>query len=736
MTDKRIRIILDSRQAKKNADQLSESTKDIGRSADSSAFSMKRLAVAIAGVISVQKVAQYADAWTRVENQLKRTTSSQEDLAATSRLLLNVANDTRAGLEPTVELYTSLTVATRDLQLSQEQITGVTKTINNLFLESGKGAAETAGAIRQLGQALESGALRGDEFNSVAEGAPGILRAVQEQTGLTRGELRELAAQGKITAELLVTSLENYGDEAQKAADKTRATLGQAFDASGNNITFFIGQIDDATGASAGLAEAIIDASKTLGSDEFIAAFIENIDIARLTINATSDSVGDLSNELQLFSDIGAGSVSLVGRAFSELIPNIRSVIQITTVSITSWVDATKSFYSGVLDILKLPFTDGQIHEAVLSAIEGVRKGFAEANDNRKDSIDLILQERQAILDQAAALRTARLEEAAARKAKRDAVVIGGSSIQTASAEAPTTSREVDGARKITEALQKELDARTQAAQIYRDQVIANDENLYLQQLGLIAIREAEELARLEAKAATDAQRREEVLARQLESDKIAEDQKKILRDEFKNQELISEQIFEQEKTRILQEASKARQDLERAEYNARLAMVGQFGSDVMTIAQGQSKGLFQIGKAAALSSATVEGYHAAVSAWEKGMQAGGPPLAAGFLAASVAKTGALIKGITSQKFGSGGGSISAGGGATSGGSSPAAPTTAQQVELTQQRRIIDLRGIGPDTLITGAQLKGVLESDDSVVVAFENARIEAQRRNVIGVEG
>lgn len=101
----------------------------------------------------------------------------------------------------------------------------------------------------------------------------------------------------------------------------------------------------------------------------------------------------------------------------------------------------------------------------------------------------------------------------------------------------------------------------------------------------------------------------------------------------------------------------------------------GMFG-DLASLMNTNNKKLFKIGQMAAIAEAVVSGYSAAVSAWEKGMKIGGPPVAAAFTAASLAKTGALIAGIKSQSFGGGGGATSAasaGGGAASAATASAA---------------------------------------------------------------
>lgn len=109
-------------------------------------------------------------------------------------------------------------------------------------------------------------------------------------------------------------------------------------------------------------------------------------------------------------------------------------------------------------------------------------------------------------------------------------------------------------------------------------------------------------------------------------------------------------------------------------------AVSGAFG-DLASLMSSENEKLFKIGKAAAIAEATVSGYQAAVSAWEKGMEVGGPPTASLFTAASLARTGALISQIASQSIGgsSGGGG---GGGGASAASAPAQPTQTTYVNL------------------------------------------------------
>jgi tape measure domain-containing protein len=112
----------------------------------------------------------------------------------------------------------------RPLGTSLEDIQTVYKGFNATALASGTSAAAASGAFLQLSQALGSGRLQGDEFRSIAEQVPGILRLVSDEMGVTVGELKKLGSDGKITSDILINSLakgfeENKGKIQQLLAE-------------------------------------------------------------------------------------------------------------------------------------------------------------------------------------------------------------------------------------------------------------------------------------------------------------------------------------------------------------------------------------------------------------------------------------------------------------------------------------------------------------------------------------
>ena len=151
--------------------------------------------------------------------------------------------------------------------------------------------------------------------------------------------------------------------------------------------------------------------------------------------------------------------------------------------------------------------------------------------------------------------------------------------------------------------------------------------------------------------------------------------------------EILGIEGHNQAKLRLEQEYQERLQGINQAGLGGNLGVMSEFFGEAAGLMQSGNKKLFQIGQAAAIANAVVNGHNAAVAAWDKGMQAGGPPLAATFTALSVAKTASQIAAIKGASFGSGGGGSGSGTSATAGVTATGA--TAPQ----QTRAIISLQG-------------------------------------------
>jgi tape measure domain-containing protein len=231
------------------------------RGADEVASGFRRVALEAVGLTSalaaVRAVVGKADEWTNLNNRLRLVTKSQADFASAQSDVIRIATAARQPLGATAELYQRIAMNQDALGLSGVALGRVVETISKTLVISGSSAAAAEGALVQLGQAFASGTLRGEELNSVLEGAPALAQAIAKGLNVPIGKLRELGQAGKLSADQVVGALQRQADEVDVAFGKMDATAGQAMTQFNTNLQVMIGKADEATGASQALAAGI-----------------------------------------------------------------------------------------------------------------------------------------------------------------------------------------------------------------------------------------------------------------------------------------------------------------------------------------------------------------------------------------------------------------------------------------------------------------------------------------------
>jgi tape measure domain-containing protein len=277
---------------------------------------VKRAGAALIAAFSAGAIVRYADTYTLLQNRIKTVTDSQEELFETTNKLTRLAQETRSELTATTELYTKLSRATEELTVSDEELFTITEVINKAFQIQGATTAEAAGATLQLSQALASGVLRGQEFNSVSEQGTEILRAIGRELGKTVGELRAMSKQGLITADIVVSSLLNQADTIRDVYSETEATVSQSWQIFADSAVIAIGRIDQKIGGSSTLQSflgALTTQFKILGNTA------TDIEIAE-------NKISELSVAMERLAVRGAPT-SLI-REVADDIANLRSQIE------------------------------------------------------------------------------------------------------------------------------------------------------------------------------------------------------------------------------------------------------------------------------------------------------------------------------------------------------------------------------------------------------------------------
>lgn len=208
------------------------------------------------GNLAITNLSQTVDEYKSYESRINLISKSNAQAKGTFSELMQIANETGSAFGATAELYTRLYRAMGN-QANSAELLQFTRTIQQMTAISGAGAEEAKAAIIQLAQGLASGALRGDEFNSVAEQMPILLEVLQKSLGKTRAELRKMAEDGELTPQLILGATKEATEEIQRQYEQMPLTIGRAINQLSNSWLGFVGNTDKTISASSLVAGAI-----------------------------------------------------------------------------------------------------------------------------------------------------------------------------------------------------------------------------------------------------------------------------------------------------------------------------------------------------------------------------------------------------------------------------------------------------------------------------------------------
>ncbi|WP_281199275.1 tape measure protein [Acinetobacter johnsonii] len=262
--DSVLRIIIDSRNAERNARNVANELQNIERNGDHASQSMDSMSVAtrqlagyMAGVVTVGAAISKMDAYTGMQNRLKLVTQSQEQLNLAMSDTFSIAQKSYQSWDSVIQVYQRFSDNAKTLRIDMAKTAELTETVSKAVAISGASTQAAEAALTQFGQALASGVLRGEELNSILEQTPALAKAIAQGMGITVGQLRSVAAEGKITGEVLVDALTKSKKSVDELFAKTDVTIGQSLQLLSNEVTKFTGEAGKASGVATTLASGI-----------------------------------------------------------------------------------------------------------------------------------------------------------------------------------------------------------------------------------------------------------------------------------------------------------------------------------------------------------------------------------------------------------------------------------------------------------------------------------------------
>lgn len=374
--------------------RLAEGQNRAAQSGNTLSTSLAGVARNLAGVIGVsvgvREIVETVNAYTNLQNKLQIVSESQQQVNELTERLGDIAKSTRADLTATVGSFTKFDSALVSLGKSQEESLRLTETVNKLFVVGGASASEQANAMIQLGQAFNANVLQGDEYRSLAENMPKVVRtAIAKVLNVNESALKKVASEGKITGQVLFEAFKSLDQFADSKFAKTIPTLGQAMNVFRTQFTLAAGEFDKQLGASSAVAQGIIflgDHLKELsvimagvGTASVLALgprFVTMLAAARnavlaLTVALASNPFGalavalaSLSTYIALFGDEVAvsgdgfitlkdtalGTVDVISDGFMSLYDVINDFINQTVSDFTSGFDTLPTYTGSIMD--------------------------------------------------------------------------------------------------------------------------------------------------------------------------------------------------------------------------------------------------------------------------------------------------------------------------------------------------------------------------------------------------
>lgn len=300
--------------------------------------------------IGVQGITEFLDSTQKLGDRLAVTEGSAERASMALMSLTEVANNNRSSITDTVQVYSRLNLAVKDLGASTEATIGLTDVLQKTFRISGATAAEAAASTIQLSQGLASGQLRGQELRSVLEQNVVIGELFAKSLNTSRGSLLKFAEKrGGISAVEVFQALASNLAEVNSQAERLKPTIGEAITANFNNLRIQVAALNKEFGITEKVVSVIDFTFKNLD----LAAAIGGISLAWTAYTKAVSLAAAANIAFNTSIDTGILGKILSSKAFG-LIVKAGTALATLTVTATGAAVAVIALATGFVSALAL----------------------------------------------------------------------------------------------------------------------------------------------------------------------------------------------------------------------------------------------------------------------------------------------------------------------------------------------------------------------------------------------
>ena len=211
-------------------DKMADNFQKAGSKTDGLMGKISGIAAGIASIATVQKLVNLSDDVTSTQARLNMLVTDGGSVDELEAKIMASANRSRSAYLDTADAVAKLGLnAGNAFDNDMDQVIAFMEQVNKQFVIGGATAQEQSNAMVQLTQAMAAGALRGEELNSILDSAPGIARAIEQYMGVAEGSIKEYAAEGKVTAQVVKNALFSVADETNAKFESMPMTWAQVW---------------------------------------------------------------------------------------------------------------------------------------------------------------------------------------------------------------------------------------------------------------------------------------------------------------------------------------------------------------------------------------------------------------------------------------------------------------------------------------------------------------------------
>jgi tape measure domain-containing protein len=253
-------------------------------------------------------IAQAGDQATATLGKLRAATGSLDAARDVYEALYQSSQKTGIAVADAAGTFARFQIAAGEIGATRDQVLKLVEGLQKVAIVSGTTGQEGAAAMMQLGQALASGRLNGDELRSLMENMPSLAQQLARELGTNIGQLRKMGEEGQLTADKVFPALLRATEKMSAEFDKMPLTMSRSFDILGEAMLDFTAKLDEALGISQAIARAAKAAADAVNGARAVLIPTEREQV-QSSIASAASQVGTLRGQIALGANIQAAGI-------------------------------------------------------------------------------------------------------------------------------------------------------------------------------------------------------------------------------------------------------------------------------------------------------------------------------------------------------------------------------------------------------------------------------------------